>query len=203
MQITNSASNMPYIVPNETDTQNRVQTSQQTLQQNEATLLVSSSYKVSLSAEAKALNSQQTQANTVTAASQNTNQVNPGLKAQNTTRNEQSTSAQLQVAQQRTAPAQPAPAAPAEQPADAEMNATQPAAARETPPATATTSPENAYVSSQPNPTTANSVSLNSSPVAQTVAPQNQNTPQKPAQEAPMAAAGGMSAGKYSINLSV
>jgi len=200
MQITNSASNMPYVTPAETDSRNRVQTSQQTLQQTEATLQISSSYKVSLSAEAKALNNQQTQDNSVTAASENTNQVNPGLKAQNTTRTEQSTSAQLQVAQN-TPSAPPAPANPAEQPTD--LNATQPAPARDTAQSTAPISPESASASSQPTPTSGNSPSPNTSPVAQTVAPQNQNTPQKPAQEAPMAAAGGMSPGKYSINLSV
>jgi len=197
MQITGSASNMPYIVPAETDTQNSVQTRRQTLQQTQATLQVSSNDKVSLSAEAKALSNQQTQANTVTAASQNTNQVNPGLKAQDTTRTEQSASAQLQAAQS-AATAQPAPAEQL-----TEMAATRPEAARETAPANASASPENASVPSQPNQATANSTSLNSSQVAQTVAPQNQNTPQKPAQEAPMAAAGGMSTGKYSINLSV
>lgn len=200
MQITNSASNMPYVAPAETDSQNRVQTPQQA----EAALQISSSYKVSLPADAKTLNSQQTQANSLTAASQNTNQVKPGLKAQNATRNEQSTSAQLKVAQN-TAPAQPAapaaPAAPAEQPTD--LNATQPAAAKNTAQSTAASSPENASASSQPNTTTGNSTSPSTSPVDQPVAPQNQNTPQKPAQEAPMAAAGGMSPGKYSINLSV
>jgi len=197
MQITNSASNMPYVAPAETDSQNRVQT----LQQTKATLQISSSYKVSLSAEAKALNSQQPQANSVTAASQNTNQVNPSLKTQDTTRTEQSTPAQLQAAQN-TDPAQPAaPAAPAEQPTD--LNATQPAAAKNTAQSTAAASPENASASSQPNTATGSSTSSSTSPVAQTIAPQNQNTPQKPAQEAPMAAAGGMSPGKYSINLSV
>ncbi|MCJ7602978.1 MAG: hypothetical protein MUO63_15955 [Desulfobulbaceae bacterium] len=201
MQITNSASNMPYVAPAETDSQNRVQTPQQT----EAALQISSSYKVSLSAEAKALNSQQPQANSVTAASQNTNQVNPSLKTQDTTRTEQSTTAQSPVSQNTAPTAQPAapaaPAAPAEQPTD--LNAPQPAAARDTAQSTAAASPENASASSQPNTTTGNSTSSSTSPVAQTVAPQNQNTPQKPAQEAPMAAAGGMSPGKYSINLSV
>ena len=196
MQITGSASNMPYIVPAETDTQNSVQTRQQTLQQTQAALQVSSSDKVYLSAEAKALSNQQTQANTVTAASQNTGQVNPGLKAQDTTRTEQSASAPLQAAQS-TATAQTAPAEPTE------MAAARPETARETAPARVFASPENASVPSQPTPAPANSTSQNSSPVAQTVAPQNQNTPQKPAQEAPMAAAGGMSTGKYSINLSV
>lgn len=196
MQITNSASNMPHVAPAETDSQNRVQIRQQTLQPAEATLQISSSYKVSLSAEAKALNNQRTQAKSVTDASQNTNQINPGLEAQNTTRNVQSTSAQTQV-MQNTAPA----AAPAEQPTD--LNATQPAAARDTAQSTAFPSPENASVSSQPNTSTDNSATSSTSPVAQTVAPQNLNTPQKPAQETPMAAAGGMAPGKYSINLSV
>jgi len=189
MQIINSASNMPYAIPAETDSQNRIQQRQQT----EATLQISASYKVSLSAEAKELNSQQTQANSVNAATENTRQVNPGLEAQNTTRNEQSTSAQMQVAQN----IPPDPAAPAEQPTD--LNATQPAPAREAAQSTASTSPDTPSASSQPHPTTDSSTS----PVAQTVAPQNQNTPQKPAQEAPMAAAGGMSPGKYSINVSV
>lgn len=198
MQIINSASNMPYVAPTETDSdsQNRELLRQQT----EATQQISSNYKVSLSAEAKALNSQRIQANSVTDAAQNTSQVNPGLKAQNTTRTEQSTSTQLQVAQNTTA-AQPAPAVPAEQ--SSEMNAPQPAAARDTAQATASASPESEPASSQTAITTGNSAPPNTSPVPQTVAPQNQSTPQKPAQEAPMAAAGGMSSGKYSINLSV
>lgn len=192
MQIINSASNMPYVAPTETDSQNREQLRQQT----EATLQISSSYKVSLSAEAKALNSQRIQANSVTDAAQNTSQVNPGLKAQNTTRTEQSTSTQLQAAQNTP----PAPAAPAEQ--TTEMNAAPPPApARDT--AQATVSPESGSASSQTTITTGNSTPPGTSSVPQTVAPQNQSTPQKPAQEAPMAAAGGMSSGKYNINLSV
>jgi hypothetical protein len=192
MQIINSASNMPYVAPTETDSQNREQLRQQT----EATLQIFSSYKVSLSTEAKALNSQRIQANSVTDAAQNTNQVNQALKAQNTTRTEQSTSTQLQAGQNTT----PAPAAPAEQ--TTEMNAAPPPApARDT--AQATASPESGSASSQTTITTGNSTPPGTSSVPQTVAPQNQSTPQKPAQEAPMAAAGGMSSGKYNINLSV
>ncbi|MEW6289834.1 MAG: hypothetical protein AB1545_08275 [Thermodesulfobacteriota bacterium] len=192
MQIINSASNMPYVAPTETDSQNREQLRQQT----EATLQIFSSYKVSLSTEAKALNSQRIQANSVTDAAQNTNQVNQALKAQNTTRTEQSTSTQLQAVQNTT----PAPAAPAEQ--TTEMNAAPPPApARDT--AQATASPESGSASSQTTITTGNSTPPGTSSVPQTVAPQNQSTPQKPAQEAPMAAAGGMSSGKYNINLSV
>ncbi|MFZ5771597.1 MAG: hypothetical protein ACOY4W_09215 [Thermodesulfobacteriota bacterium] len=196
MQITNAAANMPFIVPAETASQNRGQTAQQT----EAALQISASDTVSLSAEAKALNNQQSRTASVTATVQNTTQVNPGLQAQNTSRNEQSTSAEPRTAQSPPS-AQPAPAAPAEQPA--EMNADEPAAARDTTSSPPSSSPENASVSDQPNEATAGSAALNPSPVAQTVAPQSQNTPQKPAQEAPMAAAGGMSTGKYSINLSV
>ncbi|MEW6520139.1 MAG: hypothetical protein AB1461_12065 [Thermodesulfobacteriota bacterium] len=200
MQITNAAANMPFIVPAETASQNRGQTAQQTLQLTEAALQISASDTVSLSAEAKALNNQQSRTASVTATVQNTTQVNPGLQAQNTSRNEQSTSAEPRTAQ-RPPSARPAPAAPAEQPA--EMNTDEPAAARDTTSSPPSSSPENASVSEQPNEATADSAVLNPSPVAQTVAPQSQNTPQKPAQEAPMAAAGGMSTGKYSINLSV
>ena len=186
MQINNSTTNVPFKAPAEVDGQDRSQTRQQTSDQQSQLNTRSSTDTVSLSSEAQSLNTQRidsSDAATTTLAQPAT--VDPGQTAKNVNQDPQTTTANLQA--QTNIPAEQPTDSTSRQPSRPEASQTQ---ASDT--------------STETTPPTSDTTRLQAtSNAAQTVTPQNRNSAQKPAQESPMAAAGGLAAGTNNIDLSV
>lgn len=186
MQINGSATNMPYKAPAEVDGQDRSQSRLQTQEQQTTTPASTSRDTVNISPEAQALNSQ-VRSSDAAALVPEPARVDPGQAVQNVDQNQQNSPAPPVAPEQ-------APLGTTAEPTETANNPRQQPQSQTTaanPPAQTTeTSPQRSSLQE-------------ATILTPNVAPQNEPTPQKPAPEGPLAAVGGLSAGKGTIDLNV
>lgn len=186
MQVNGSVTNVPFKAPSEVDGQNSTQSPLQSQDQQTSSTSRTSRDTVNISPQAQALSAQKT-TNDAAMVVQESARVEPRQTVQNVGQDQQNTQAPPVEPEQTSLTATERPTGTA--------YATQQQDPSQSPPANP--SAQAADTASQSNPLQDATI------VTQNVAPQNETTPQKTAPEAPMAAVGGLSAGKGSIDLNV